>query len=805
MAPLACSMCSLILLPLLLAVAPCPAQAGKPFGHPCSSPWQGLLDCRHAGLATVPPATSTQPLDMLDFTGNSISTLGPQTWEEYQWTETLILKDNELQAVKSHSLEGLFLLKHLDLSGNNIKSIEERAFEPLPFLEHLNLSGNQLTQIPSGAFEAWHGMQFLQELILSHNPLTLIADTAFFKLPSVSYLDLSATQVSAQTLLLLLQTASHLETLKVPRAVSCCLCKERGTVETPCRTIQFLCENLCGTSTAQCGSLAQKRTEIMAAAQSGQLRSSSVLYVKPKGIPPAHHGSITLAVAREQASTKSDLGSQGDSRADSYSSQHLSSQGREAIDELLVKLHNIQNRGWTGDVDSEPNFLAEQLAAGLQSQQPHAQSTLAVANIVPRQPAPARRNVQKFPAVEGKQTTGWEQKQLESGLNWPILSRWDVAGGSNPLGDSFAFGHHSAKESAAPQRSSVRTYQRRQRDTGYQLPHNPLFYEVSGDVAGEEEPTPGESEGLDRKPENLLDLWLKSHPEDSAEEERSSLGESGKPAEARSGLAKEAGGSQSPGRAPAPAELPEAGVEHPLGSQVPDEALRTFIARVTGALSAECSRPDLQLPCARMVSRAGLLAKRLSPRQDSQEISALTRQCLRLALEMGKESAGKQNAGLNHSATIVTRLLVFVVIMIFAIIFVLIMIMLYLVQTHCWESPEDVWEDTVKSPLSRFLEKLRCGELRDMLSCAFGGEGEERARNVRQGRPSACCPLALQSVPDAGGPTQGPGEFQKFEEKVMLLMEEDARALRLYDWHRQRRDDAEAEAASENSSEQQDE
>ncbi|NXM26936.1 L37A3 protein, partial [Oxyruncus cristatus] len=181
-----------------------------------------------------------------DFTDNSISTLGPQTWKEYQWTETLILKDNKLQAVKSHSLEGLFLLKHLlcsngnrDLSGNTIKSIEERAFEPLPFLEHLNLSGNQLTQIPSGAFEAWHGMQFLRELILSHNPLTVIADPAFFKLPSVNSLDLSATQVSAETLLLFLQATSRLETLQVPRAVSCCLCQERGAIETPCRTIQF--------------------------------------------------------------------------------------------------------------------------------------------------------------------------------------------------------------------------------------------------------------------------------------------------------------------------------------------------------------------------------------------------------------------------------------------------------------------------------------------------------------------------------------------------------------------------------------
>ncbi|XP_048170464.1 leucine-rich repeat-containing protein 37B-like isoform X2 [Corvus hawaiiensis] len=124
-----------------------------------------------------------------DFTGNSIAEIGKRAWKNYPWAETLVLRDNELRAVKSHSLQGLFLLKHLDLSGNEIVSIEERAFEPLPFLKLLNLSGNGLTQIRSGTFQAWHGMQFLQEL------------------------DLSATQVTPQTLLLFLQSTVSLESL----------------------------------------------------------------------------------------------------------------------------------------------------------------------------------------------------------------------------------------------------------------------------------------------------------------------------------------------------------------------------------------------------------------------------------------------------------------------------------------------------------------------------------------------------------------------------------------------------------------
>ncbi|XP_027761642.1 uncharacterized protein LOC114069210, partial [Empidonax traillii] len=659
-----------------------------------------------------------------------------------------ILKDNKLRAVKSHSLEGLYLLKHLDLSGNAIKSIEERAFEPLPFLEHLNLSGNQLTQIPSGAFEAWHGMQFLQELILSQNPLAVIADIAFFKLPSVNYLDLSATQVSAETLLLFLQTTSHLETLKVPRAVSCCLCKERGAIETPCRTIQFLCENLCSTSTAQCGSLGQTQAELMAAAQSGQLRSSSVLYLTAKEVSPAQHGSVTFAVSGEQDSTDGDLSSQGDPQSDWHSSAHLSSQDSKAINELLVMLQDAQKMGGTGALRSNPSVLEERLVPELQSQQPDAQRPLAVAKAIPQQPPPARHNVQKFPVVEEKKTPGWEQKQLESGLNWPVLNLWDVdggsnhpeemqlesglnlpilnlwdiAGGSNSPDNSTAFRHQGAKEAAGPRRSSVRVYQRRQRDTSSQLRHNPLFYQGPGNVRGEEEPRPRESQGLDREPENFFDLWLKSHPEESAEEERSSLGQYWKPAEPRARLPQEAGGSHSPGRAPAPAELAEARAEHHLHWRAPNEALQTFIARMTGALSAECSRPGLQLPCARMLSKTGLLAKRLNLRQES-----LTQQCLPPALQTGKEPAGK-NAGLNHPR--VTGILVFVFIMIFSIVFVLILMVLYLMQ-HA-------------------------------------------------------------------------GEFRWFEAQTILLMEEDARVLRIHNWHRKTEEYLAAAAAKENNPGQQD-
>ncbi|KFP82662.1 Leucine-rich repeat-containing protein 37A3, partial [Apaloderma vittatum] len=207
----------------------------------------------------LPTATRRWALSILDFTGNSISSIEEQAWREYPWAEYLVLRDNDVPAVKRRSLEVLLLVKHLvvlaflellprDLSCSKTLSIEERAFEPLPLLQLINLGGNLITQIQNGTFQAWHGLQFLQKLILSHNPLPVIADTSFFELPSVKHVDLSATQVTQQTLLMLLLC---LETLWVfslinflflancPVIRACCLCRRKHPTETLCRTIKY--------------------------------------------------------------------------------------------------------------------------------------------------------------------------------------------------------------------------------------------------------------------------------------------------------------------------------------------------------------------------------------------------------------------------------------------------------------------------------------------------------------------------------------------------------------------------------------
>ncbi|KAG6921670.1 putative protein LRRC37A5P, partial [Chelydra serpentina] len=172
-----------------------------------------------------------------------------------------------------------------DLSCNKILFIETHAFEPLPFLQYINLGGNLITELRYGTFQAWHGMQFLQKLVLSHNPLSIIADTSFFELPSLKYLDLGATQVTQKTFQTLLMTSLRLETLILPNNMACCLCQMKENIEILCKTIKLHCEHLCATNSSLCvheEPLEKMHEELMKVLQSRKLNASIVLNLEPE-------------------------------------------------------------------------------------------------------------------------------------------------------------------------------------------------------------------------------------------------------------------------------------------------------------------------------------------------------------------------------------------------------------------------------------------------------------------------------------------------------------------------------------------
>ncbi|XP_010226160.1 PREDICTED: leucine-rich repeat-containing protein 37B-like [Tinamus guttatus] len=178
-------------------------------------------------------------------------------------------------------------------------------------------------------------MQFLQKLILSHNPLSVIDDTSFFDLPAVKYLDLGATQVTLQTFHTLLLTTAHLETLKLPSDLACCLCATKDTIETLCRTVKLRCENLCPANAPQCAhtdSLAEIRAEIKKVLKSKKLNSTMVLNLKPKEPFLGGHETITLSVLLNLTSSDADLNKTNDlmSRRNSLFPQLLFQQRADA-------------------------------------------------------------------------------------------------------------------------------------------------------------------------------------------------------------------------------------------------------------------------------------------------------------------------------------------------------------------------------------------------------------------------------------------------------------------------------------------
>ncbi|XP_077201983.1 uncharacterized protein LOC143841495 [Paroedura picta] len=268
---------------------------------PCPTPCRctlEILNCSRItdspGFHLIPlpqPGVHPHPFTYLDFTGNVILSVGKEVWDSYPWAEYLILRANSLSRVQTSSLEGLHSLTYLDLSHNKIHIIERNAFEAVPFLEIINLSGNMIDQIAEGTFEAWHGMQFLLTVDLSHNPLTAIQDSRFYSLPSLNFVDLGATKVTPKTLENLLQSSLHLETLRLPRKMSCCLCSVKENTDVSLETITLECAESCAIDGPLCEKkeLSDGMQEVTKTLEARKLNRSNLLHILPERAEPHNY------------------------------------------------------------------------------------------------------------------------------------------------------------------------------------------------------------------------------------------------------------------------------------------------------------------------------------------------------------------------------------------------------------------------------------------------------------------------------------------------------------------------------------
>ncbi|XP_040830421.1 leucine-rich repeat-containing protein 37A3-like, partial [Ochotona curzoniae] len=248
----------------------------------------GLSPTQKLSKVPVPEAgTYNGTFIILNFQGNSISSIDENVWKAYRWAEKLILSDNELTELHEDTFEGLISIQHLDLSCNKIESIERRAFAPFPFLQFINLGCNLLTELNFGTFQAWHGMQFLHTINLSRNPLTNIEDSYLFKLPALKYLDLGTTQVTLTTVENLLMMTLQLESLILPSRLACCLCQFKNNIEVVCKTVKLHCDSECLANATRCleeASIGNPKGTFMKILQARKTNTSKELIIEPENL-----------------------------------------------------------------------------------------------------------------------------------------------------------------------------------------------------------------------------------------------------------------------------------------------------------------------------------------------------------------------------------------------------------------------------------------------------------------------------------------------------------------------------------------
>ncbi|XP_064127526.1 leucine-rich repeat-containing protein 37A3-like [Loxodonta africana] len=82
---------------------------------------------------------------VLNFQGNSISYIEENIWKAYRWTEKLILSENSLTELRKDSFEGLLSLQHLVLNRNPLVTVEDSYLFKLPALKYLDMGTTQVS------------------------------------------------------------------------------------------------------------------------------------------------------------------------------------------------------------------------------------------------------------------------------------------------------------------------------------------------------------------------------------------------------------------------------------------------------------------------------------------------------------------------------------------------------------------------------------------------------------------------------------------------------------------------------------
>uniref|UniRef100_A0A8C8T8J0 LRRC37A/B like protein 1 C-terminal domain-containing protein n=1 Tax=Peromyscus maniculatus bairdii TaxID=230844 RepID=A0A8C8T8J0_PERMB len=91
------------------------------------------------------PASASQMINIgMNFQGNDISYIDKNVWKAYRWAEKLIISENHLTELHKDTFEGLLSLQVLILSRNPLTIVEDPYFFKLPAVKYLDLGTTQV-------------------------------------------------------------------------------------------------------------------------------------------------------------------------------------------------------------------------------------------------------------------------------------------------------------------------------------------------------------------------------------------------------------------------------------------------------------------------------------------------------------------------------------------------------------------------------------------------------------------------------------------------------------------------------------
>lgn len=152
-----------------------------------------ILNLSHNALTRIDTTTFKELyfLQILDLRNNSIGYIDDNAFEPLYNLHTLNLAENRLHTLSDRLFNGLKVLSKLTLNNNLISIVEPKVFINCSDLKELDLSSNQLTDVP----EALNGLTVLKSLDLGENQIKEFRAGAFRNLNQLTGLRLIDNQI----------------------------------------------------------------------------------------------------------------------------------------------------------------------------------------------------------------------------------------------------------------------------------------------------------------------------------------------------------------------------------------------------------------------------------------------------------------------------------------------------------------------------------------------------------------------------------------------------------------------------------